>query len=210
MPTARNKAARVPLVVVVALALVHCINALLAVRSACAQSAPPAPAASSASRTVAGDVALPPHVSEMRDMILQAVRTGRLEDLQAAIDLSELPPEFGAANGVDPIAHLRSASGDGMGREILAVLGNLLLSTPAHLPIGRDVENNTVYVWPAVSEANLDKLTPAQEVDLYRLMPVAEAKTIVTGKKWTWWRLAIGADGTWLTFMKHNEPAKGP
>jgi hypothetical protein len=42
------------------------------------------------------------------------------------------------------------------------------------------------------------KLTPAQEVDLNRLTSPADAKAMREKKKWTWWRLSIGADGTFL------------
>ena len=147
---------------------------------------------------------LPVNVASMRDMILSAAHSGRIEDLQLAIDQNELPPEMGAEQGTELIAHLRRNSADGAGRETLALLHNLLHSDPALLPIGRDAENNGVYVWPAIAEADLSKLTPAQEVALYRLMPVSEAKAMIAAKKWTWWRLAIGADGTWLTFLKHN------
>ena len=40
------------------------------------------------------------------------------------------------------------------------------------------------------------------DFDLYRLMPPATAKTMRDKKKWTWWRLSIGADGTWISFRK--------
>ena len=34
-------------------------------------------------------------------------------------------------------------------------------------------------------------------------MPVADARAIIKSKKWTWWRIAIGADGTWHTFRTY-------
>jgi len=69
-------------------------------------------------------------------------------------------------------------------------------------PFGQDLENNIIYVWPYLAEVELDKLTPAQEVDLLRLVGAAEAKAMREKKKWTWWRLTIGADGTWHSFKK--------
>ena len=201
MPMSWNKAARVHLVVVVTMAIVHCAGGTGRTNWAAAET-PPAKAGATAPAIAAHqDAPLPTHVIEMRDLILAAVRSGRIEDLQTAIDHNELPPEVGAAQGVAPVDHLRKVSADGGGREILAVLANLLQSDPILMPIGRDVENNRVYVWPSVSEANLEKLSPAQEVALYRLMPVDSAKAMIAAKKWTWWRLAIGADGTWLTFI---------
>lgn len=202
------------LVVVAGLAVVHSLLPVLEASAQQTGTSPTSPAASTATPLAQpvgtaqkGQVytgLLPPSVIDMREMILAAVHSGRIEDLQAAIDQNELPPEGGAPQGTSLIEHLRKTSVDGSGREMLAILDNLLKSDPTLLPIGRDAENNGVYVWPAVAEADLEKLTPAQEVSLYRLMPVAQAKSMITAKKWTWWRLAIGADGTWLTFLKHE------
>ncbi len=143
---------------------------------------------------------LPRGVAEMHEAILAAVRAGDMEELRIAIELNEMKPELGAAAGSDPIAHLKSLSGDGEGREILAVLGRLLESGYAVIPAGKDIENNRVYVWPYFAEVPIDRLTPAQEVELYRLVTPAEASAMRAARKWSWWRLAIGAEGTWLSF----------
>lgn len=145
---------------------------------------------------------LPIPVQEMRDAILIATTSGKIEDLLTAIDWNELPPEFGFQPGQDPIEQFRKLSKDGEGREFLAILANLLSSAPTKLPIGPDHENNDVFVWPYLSELSPGKLTPGQQVELYRLMPVAEAKDVMKRDKWTWYRLAIGADGTWHIFSR--------
>jgi hypothetical protein len=145
---------------------------------------------------------LPAPVEEMRQAILAAAHSGNIEDLRVPLDWNELKPEVAAAAGEDPIAHWKKASGDGNGREILAVLADILPMRAAELPLGKDLENNIIYVWPYLAEAKLDELTPAQEVDLLRLVSPAEAKAMREKKKWTWWRLTIGADGTWHSFKK--------
>jgi len=145
---------------------------------------------------------LPAPVEEMRQSILAAVESGRIEDLKVPLDWNELKPDL-AANAVDdPIAYWKKISGDGEGREILAVLGEILGMRPAELPLGKDLENNIIYVWPYLAEAKLDSLKPAEEVDLLRLVSPEQAKAMRKAKKWTWWRLAIGADGTWHSFTK--------
>src|SRR6185312_4939376 len=126
---------------------------------------------------------LPEPVEEMRQAILAASHSGNIEDLRVPLDWKE-------------------TSGDGNGREILAVLADILPMRAAELPFGQDLENNIIYVWPYLAEVELDKLTPAQEVDLLRLVGPAEAKAMREKKKWTWWRLTIGADGTWHSFKK--------
>ena len=147
---------------------------------------------------------LPDPVTQMRDAILAAVHSGRIEDLKTAIDWNELKPDFGETNGDDPVKHLKKLSADGEGREILAALADILAVGPAKVALGRDLENTAVYVWPYLAERPLDKLTPREEVDLYRLMPPAAAKAMREGKKWTWWRLALGADGTWYSLLKQE------
>jgi len=145
---------------------------------------------------------LPAPVEEMREAILAAANSGRIEDLRVPLDWNELKPDLAATRVDDPIAYWKRISGDGEGREILAVLANILRMRPAELPLGKDLENNIIYVWPYLAEAKLDQLTPAEEVDLLRLMSPEEAKAMRKAKKWTWWRLSIGADGTWHSFKK--------
>jgi len=148
--------------------------------------------------------ALPQNVADMREQILAAVLAGDVAELKDAIAWNEIKPDFGEKANADPIAHWKSISADGQGREVLAILANLLALAPARLAIGKDPENTLVYVWPYLAELPLESLTPAEEVDLYRLMPPAGANTMRAGKKWTWWRIAIGADGTWHTFRKYD------
>lgn len=147
--------------------------------------------------------ALPQSVVDMREQILAAVHAGDVAELKDAIEWNEMPPDFGAANR-DPIAYWKKTSADGEGREVLAVIANLLALPPARLALGKDPENTAVYVWPYLAELPADRLTPAEEVDLYRLMPPVAAKAQKSAKKWSWWRLAIGADGTWHTFRRYD------
>lgn len=147
---------------------------------------------------------LPQPVAEMREAILAAVRSGRIEDLATPLQWNELLPEIADAHIADPIAYWKALSGDGEGREILAMLARIIDSGPALEPLGPDVENNGVFVWPYLAALDLDKLTPAQQVDLYRLMSPAEAKAMRAARRWTWWRLSISADGTWLSFRKEH------
>lgn len=156
------------------------------------------------------EVRLPPAVRDMMDAILSATHSGDIADLGAAIEWNEMPPIFtpgksepSEAGTAGLIQHLRTASKDGQGVEILAILANLLSVGPAEQPLGRDFENNAVYVWPYLAELDLDKLTPGQVVDLYRLLPADKISEMRAAKRWTWYRLVIGADGTWHSFMPH-------
>lgn len=189
--------------VLVLLALVHCTpDQTFAAPKGSKQSAPAAaPRTEAIIRDPAG---LPAPVAEMREAILAAVRTGLIDDLRTAIEWNELPPAFADTKVDDPIAFLKQASADGEGREMLAVIADLLGAGATRLPIGRDVENADVYVWPYLAERPLDQLSPAEQVDLLRLVPAATAKAMRDSKRWTWYRLVIGADGTWHSFMRHE------
>ncbi len=188
---------RVVLLVAVAFWLVHAVSP--AFRALAGENDPQYGAAKE--RAYHG--ALPQSLVDMREQILAAVHAGDVAELKDAIEWNEIKPDFGAGND-DPIAYWKKISGDGEGREVLAVLANLLALPPARLAIGKDPENTQVYVWPYLAELPLDTLKPAEEVDLYRLMPPAAVKAQKAAKKWSWWRLAIGADGTWHTFRKYD------
>ncbi len=192
------------------LCLVHCLPPLIP--GAFAQGPRPEPAdgstlkpgknsATSIPRTPLEKLPLP--VQEMRDAILNAAARGDIEELRTAIEWNELTPEFGLPSNSEAIEHWRKSSHDGSGREILAVLTNILSAAPAKLPIGPDLENNDVFVWPYLSEIPPKELSPSQQVELFRIAPTQEAAAMISRGKWTWYRLAIAADGTWHIFSKN-------
>ena len=149
-----------------------------------------------------GTEGLPRPVLEMREAMLTAIESGDIEELRHAWDLSEPKPDLGAAPKTDPVAHWKRISGDGNGREVLAALSLILDAGYAVLPLGPDIENNRLYVWPYFAEWPLDKLTPRQEVELLRLVPPGAVRDMKSKGKFTFWRLVIGADGTWHTLRK--------
>jgi len=72
---------------------------------------------------LAHDVAnLPAPVQRMRLAILQAAKSGEIEQLRLPIEMNELRPIFGRGESREAIEFLKSISGDGNGREMLAVL----------------------------------------------------------------------------------------
>jgi hypothetical protein len=142
---------------------------------------------------------LPERVREMREAILAAARTGRIEAMRGPLEWNELKPEVADNQPADPIAHWRAVSGDGEGREVLAALIGVLETPAAVLEPGGRGER---YVWPAFAEMALDMLEPPAEVALYRLVSPAEAKAMREARRWTSWRLVIGKDGTWHSFRK--------
>ncbi len=147
---------------------------------------------------------LPQPVRELRDALIDAVQSGRIEELRYAYELNDIKPDLGLPVGADPVAHWKKISGDGNGREVLAALSLLLEAGYVVLPLGPDPENNRLYIWPYFAEVPLGALTPAQEVALLRLVPPAKAREMKVSGRYTHWRLAIGADGSWHSFRKSD------
>ncbi len=160
------------------------------------------------SRPHAGEVGLgpklPSHVADLRDVLLTAARSGDVEELELAFDAGRSVPDMGISPRSDPIKVLKDRSDDPQGRDTLAAIVEMLDMPPVALPLGDDIENNLIYVWPYLAERSLDTLTPAEQVDLYRLVTPAKAAEMRKKKRWLWWRLVIAADGTWTMFKKAN------
>jgi hypothetical protein len=147
---------------------------------------------------------LPPGVVEMRGAILEAVHSGRLDDLKVAVDLNELKPELAAVAVPDPIAYWRSRSVDGTGTDILATLGLLLDSPYAIEPLGKDPENARLFVWPSFAVKPLDALTSTEEELLQQIEKPEKIATMKAAKRYDGWRVVIGADGVWHTFRRYD------
>jgi len=47
-------------------------------------------------------------------------------------------------------------------------------------------------------------LNPGQLVELYRIVPAEVVAEMRSKKRWTWYRVVIGADGTWHSFTRHD------
>ena len=96
-------------------------------------------------------------VKRLREQIIEAASTGDPEKLRPIIDANGEPPEFSFNEIDDPIAYLKSLSGDPEGREILAILIEVLDAGYVHVDVGTPEE---MYVWPYFARYPVDKLTP--------------------------------------------------
>lgn len=141
---------------------------------------------------------MPAPVADMREAILEAVRSGRLDDLRHAVELNEVRPIVGDGAEPDVVKALRAASGDGEGRDILEAIGRVLAATWVAVPLGADIENNRVYVWPRLAETGVKQLSPGDTAELEAIMPIDDARRAMIEKgAYDHWRIGIGADGTW-------------
>ncbi len=165
-----------------------------------AKTSTPPDRAEAAAKAAATPAALPRQVVDMVEAILTAVRSGAIADLEDAVDWNEMKPDLGPTFVANPVAYWKALSRDGEGREILEILGKLLAGQPAVVPLGKDIENNRLYVWPAFADTPLSKLRPPEMEALAGLTTAQTLQTMREKDRYAGWRLVIGADGTWHSF----------
>jgi hypothetical protein len=141
---------------------------------------------------------LPDPIRDTLQSIVVAAQSGKIDDMLPVLEENELPPMLSATAVSDPIAFWKKASADGQGRDILAAMLNVFSSGFVRKGEGKDV----MYVWPYFAEMDLTKLTPAQEVDFYRVVPPPLGLEMKKSGKYTYYRAGIGADGVWHYFLQ--------
>ncbi|MGL4637427.1 MAG: hypothetical protein ACRCWF_15700 [Beijerinckiaceae bacterium] len=156
--------------------------------------------------------ALPSEVRRMRSLILEAVRSGDLQQLQKPIETNEVPPSFGKtgreanvsatrpsrpAMAAELMRQFAEKSGDGKGRETMGQIINILAVGQARINAGQPQE---MYVWPYFAVLDPRLLSPAQEVDVLRTMSAYALTEWREKGRYPGWRLGIGPDGTWHYF----------
>ena len=142
---------------------------------------------------------LPEPVRRLREKLLQAARTGDINQLKPIIDANKAPPNLGADadQDKDPIAFLKSLSGDPEGREILAILSEVLDAGYVHVDIGTPQE---AYIWPYFARYPIDTLTPPQMVELFRILTSSDYDEMKSFGAYMFYRVGIAPDGTWTYF----------
>jgi hypothetical protein len=142
---------------------------------------------------------LPKPVAQMRKLIMEAARSGKIEDLRQLIgsgeDITML--SLGGIDG-DPIEFVKSLSGDSQGHEILAILLEVLEAGYVHLDAGTDHE---LYVWPYFFAWPLDKLTAIQKVELFRIVTAGDFEDMQSFGAYIFYRVGITPQGRWRFFV---------
>jgi hypothetical protein len=141
---------------------------------------------------------LPDPVKRMLESMVEAAQSGDIETMRPVLESNELKPMVSAGAVDDPIAYWKRVSTDGEGREILAAMLDVLSSGYVRVGEGRE----EMFVWPYFAEADLRQLAPAQEVDLYRMMPPRAAATMKRSGRYDYFRIGIAPDGVWHYFLQ--------
>jgi hypothetical protein len=141
---------------------------------------------------------LPGPVKNMVERIAGAAETGEIENMRTVIESNELKPMVADAYVEDPIAFWKKQSADGSGRDVLAAMLDVMSSGFVRVGQGQD----EIYIWPYFAETDLSKLTPAQEVEFYRLVSPALAVPMKKDGKYRYYRLGISPSGVWHYFLQ--------
>lgn len=141
---------------------------------------------------------LPDPVRETLQGIVVAAQSGNIDDMLPVLEENELPPMLGSTAVSDPIAFWKKASADGKGQDILAAMLNVFSSGFLRKGEGKDA----MYIWPYFAEMDLTKLTPAQEVDFYRIVPPPQGVEMKKSGKYTYYRAGISSEGVWHYFLQ--------
>jgi hypothetical protein len=163
---------------------------------------PPAPAAAAFIPQVITDLSqLPAPVARTRERILAAARTGELSRLVAVMQSGETLPIFSLSTGQDPITYWKSNYPDSDGVEILATLIDVLETPAVHVDAGTPQD---MYVWPYFARMSLKMLTPAQKVELFKIVTGSDYKDMLAAGAYNFFRVGIGGDGGWRFFVTGN------
>lgn len=142
--------------------------------------------------------ALPAPVKQTLQEIFETAQSGDIEAMRPVLESNELKPMVASAHIDDPVAFWKKNSADGEGRDVLAALLNIL--STGFIKTGQG--NDAIYVWPYLAEMDLTKLTPAQEVELYRIVPAQQALTMKKSGKYGYYRLGVSPTGVWQYFLQ--------
>ena len=142
--------------------------------------------------------ALPDPVKRTLRQIAGAAESGDIEAMRPVLESNELKPMVATSFVDDPIAFWKKASADGKGRDVLAAMLNALSTGYVRVGQGKD----EIYVWPYFAETDLAKLTPAQEVELYRIVPPQLALPMKRSGKYSYYRLGVSPTGVWQYFLQ--------
>jgi hypothetical protein len=134
----------------------------------------------------------------MLQQIAAAAESGEIENMRPVFESNELKPMVATAYVDDPIAFWKKASVDGTGRDVLAAMLNVMSS--GFVRVGK--AQAEMYVWPYFAETDLAKLTPAQNVELYRIVAPSVAASIKKAGKYSYYRLGIAPNGVWHYFIQ--------
>lgn len=138
----------------------------------------------------------PEPVRRLRQLIIDAASTGDIEKLRPLVNPG---PNQARVDGdaEDPVAALKSFSGDPDGLEVLAIIIDLLSTGYAHVDAGTPDE---MYVFPYFAGKPLNTLTQPEKVELLRIITAGDLADMQEYGNYSFYRIGISPDGQWKFF----------
>jgi hypothetical protein len=141
---------------------------------------------------------LPTPVAQTRERILAAARSGDLGQLVAVMQAGGTMPIFSLNDDKDPIPFWKANYPDSDGLEVLSIAIEILEAGYVHVDQGTAED---MYVWPYFARMPLKALTPAQRVELFKIITGSDYKDMLDFGAYNFYRLGIAPDGTWQFFV---------
>jgi hypothetical protein len=141
---------------------------------------------------------LPAPVARTREKILAAARSGDLNQLVAVMQTGVTMPIFSLNDDKDPIPYWKANYPDSDGVEVLSIVIEVLEAGYVHVEKGTAQD---MYVWPYFASMPLKALTPAQKVELFKIITGSDYKDMLDFGAYNFYRLGIAPDGTWQFFV---------
>ena len=141
---------------------------------------------------------LPEPVRKTWQSLVDAARSGDVEALRPLIAAQPEPPTFAFGGIEDPIDHLKSLSGDPNGREMLAILLEILEIGYVRVEAGTD---NDMFLWPYFADVPLERLTAEQTVELFTILTAGDYQDMLSYGAYIFFRVGISPDGRWHFFV---------
>ena len=138
----------------------------------------------------------PAAVQRLRQLVMEAAATGDIEKLRPLVNPGPNQARVDG-DGEDPIAALKSFSGDPDGLEVLAIILDLLSTGYAHVDAGTPDE---MYIWPYFAGKQLSKLTAPEKVELLRIITAGDLADMQEYGNYSFYRIGISPDGQWKFF----------
>jgi hypothetical protein len=141
---------------------------------------------------------LPGPVRKTWQSLVNAARSGDIEALRPLIAAQPEPPVFTFGDVSDPIDHLKSLSGDPEGREMLAILLEILEIGYVRVEQGTE---NEMFIWPYFADIPLERLTGEQVVELFTILTAGDYQDMLSYGAYIFFRVGISPDGRWHFFV---------
>jgi hypothetical protein len=139
----------------------------------------------------------PEPVRKLRQQIIDAAASGDIEKLRPFIAAGQNQFRIDGNDSEDPIAALKSYSGDPDGLEVLAIIIDLLSTGYAHIDAGTPDE---AYVFPYFAGKPLNTLTAPEKVELLRIITAGDLADMQEFGNYSFYRVGISPDGKWKFF----------